>query len=190
MSELAVGSIAGLASNGFVVDVASGSRITQPGMIVAVKDALKTDAEAFTSVAAGGNVAVTDLSITHEVLDPANKLIITAFFGVGAHDLGRGNVGLAVAEDGTLLAIGDAAGSRRQVSAGGQISASSGNATVTMPSITFVHTPGAGSKTFTARAINLSDATETLYINRSEGDADSEFRSRGVSSLVIQEVAV
>src|SRR6056297_532075 len=54
-----------------------------PGGLVAVKSALKTDTFS-ASVGAGGNVAVTDLSITHEVSDPANKLIISAFFGVSA----------------------------------------------------------------------------------------------------------
>jgi hypothetical protein len=34
MSELVVGSLSGLASNGFVIDVASGSKIVQPGAVL------------------------------------------------------------------------------------------------------------------------------------------------------------
>ena len=36
MSELSVGSLSGLAANSFVIDVASGSLLTQPGMILQV----------------------------------------------------------------------------------------------------------------------------------------------------------
>ena len=57
-----------------------------------------------------------------------------------------------------------------------------------MPSISFVHTPGTGSKTYTVRAIAL--VTGTVYINRSLSDSDAASRPRAVSSLVIQEVAV
>jgi len=59
-----------------------------------------------------------------------------------------------------------------------------------MPSVTFVHTPGTGSKTYTVRAMNVSGGTNTIYINRQENDADAASRTRSVSSLVIQEVAV
>ncbi len=69
MSELAVGSLAGLAANSYVIDVASGSQLTQPGMIVDVKSAIFTGTQT-ASVASGADVAVTDLSITHEVANP------------------------------------------------------------------------------------------------------------------------
>ena len=189
MSELSVGSLSGLAANSYVIDVASGSRLTQPGMIVAVKDALFTGTQS-ASVTAGSNVAVTDLSITHEVADASNKLIISAFLGVAANSTGYGNVGLAIHDGTGLIAIGDAADTRTQVSAGGNVAGTLTDQIVTMPSITFVHTPGAGSKTYTVRAINLRADTRTVYINRSQSDTDNAGRTRGVSSIVIQEVAV
>ena len=39
MSELSVGSLSGLAANSYVIDVASGSQLTQPGMILQVVQA-------------------------------------------------------------------------------------------------------------------------------------------------------
>jgi len=159
------------------------------GGLIAVKSALKTDT--FTaSVGAGGNVAVTDLSITHEVSDPSNKLIITAFFGAASSTQRQAQVGIAVHDGTSLIAVGDTSGSRNTVTAGGRVGQGNDTVIVTMPSATFVYTPGAGSKTYTIRAININSQTETLYINRSESDGDSANRPRAVSALVIQEVAV
>jgi hypothetical protein len=192
MSELSVGTLSGLAANSYVIDVASGSRLTQPGMLVAVKDAIFTGTQT-ASVVTGGNVAVTDLSITHEVADPANKLIISAFLGAAGTSTGFGNVGLAVHDGTGLIAVGASPGSRVPVTSGGFVAGSepfSAAFIVTMPSVTFAHIPGSGSKTYTVRAVNIRSQSETLYINRSEDDNDNEDRVRAVSSLVIQEVAV
>jgi hypothetical protein len=165
------------------------------GGLVAVKSAIRTSPLVVAGVAAGANTTVTDLSITHEVQNAANKLIISAFLGAAGRDTpgvadGLAEVGLAVHDGTSLIAVGDAAGSRTQVSAGGRVTATGTNIIVTMPSITFVHTPGSGSKTYTVRAINVSSSTSSLYINRTPGDADEVQRPRSVSSLVIQEVAV
>jgi len=159
------------------------------GGLIAVKSALKTDT--FTaSVGAGGNVAVTDLSITHEVSDPANKLIITAFFGAAGSSNGFGRCGIAIHDGTALINIGDADGSRSRASAGGRVAGTGSTGVVSTPSISFVYTPGAGSKTYTVRAVNMDSSTETLYINRPEDPTDSLNTPRAVSSLVIQEVAV
>jgi len=172
-----------------VVEVYDGSAFKTVGGLVAVESALKTDTFS-ASVAAGGNVAVTDLSITHEVENPSNKLIITAFFGVAAATNNRGDVGLAIDDGSGLIAIGDTAGSRSRVTAGGAVNEVDNSGISSAPSVSFVHTPGAGSKTYTVRAINIRNATRTLYINRSESGTDTPGLPRGVSSLVIQEVAV
>jgi len=157
--------------------------------LVAVKDALFTGVQD-ASVPAGGNVAVTDLSITHEVANASNKLIISAFLGAASNDIGFGNVGLAVHDGTGLIAVGASPGSRVAVTAGGAIVGTASTTIATMPSVTFVHTPGAGSKTYTVRAININTATDTVHINRAESDTDVGTRFRAVSSLVIQEVSV
>ena len=171
-------------------NVPNESDVDAAGGLVAVKHALKTDAESFTSVASGGNVALPGLSITHEVADPSNRLIISAFIGAAGNLQGRGQVGIAVHDGTGLLAIGDAAGVRTRVTAGGDVAASERNVVVTMPSITFVHSPGTGSKTYTVRAINIRADPQTLFINKPERTDDSANFPRSVSSLVIQEVKV
>ena len=171
------------------VTVFDGAAFKPVGGLVAVKHVLKTDIFS-ASVTGGGNVAVTGLSITHEVQDPANKLIISAFFGTAAESQNNAAIGLAVAENGSLIGIGDAAGTRRtRVGSGGRGSGAD-SLTVQPQSVTFVHTPGTGSKTYNVHALNVQNATGTLLVNRTSSDADEENRPRGVSGLVIQEVAV
>jgi hypothetical protein len=158
------------------------------GGLVAVKHALFTGTQT-NSTTSGDNFAVDDLSITHAMADASHRLLITAYLGGAASSEGRGNVGIAVADDGTLIAIGDADGNRVRVGAGGRVASTPGDAVLAMPSVTFVYNPGdTNSHTYTVQAINVSRNTRTLYINRMEVDADEARRSRTTSGLVIQEV--
>jgi hypothetical protein len=160
------------------------------GGLVAVKHALFTGTQT-NSTLTGANFAVTDLSITHTLADAANKLIISAYFGAAGSSNDLGLVGIGVADDGSLVGIGDAEDSRARVGAGGRVTASGDGNTITMPSVTFVYEPGdTASHTYTVRAINISGATETLYINRSETDGTSASNPRASSGFVIQEVKV
>jgi hypothetical protein len=162
------------------------------GGLVAVKHALFTGTQT-NSTASGANFAVTDLSITHTLADAANKLIISAYFGAAGNSTGAGNTGIAVADDGTLIGVGDASSSRNRVGAGGYVSGRDSDQArvVGMPSVTFVYLPGdTASHTYTVRAINVESSTKTIYINRSESDIDDPTFPRSASSLVIQEVKV
>jgi hypothetical protein len=174
-----------------VVQVFDGSAYKPVGGLVEVKHVLKTNT--FTaSVTAGNNVAVTDLSITHEVRNPANRLIISAFFGAIGSSSQTTQVGIAVHDGTGLIAIGDAGGSRTRLTAGGSTGeyVSGSQFTVLMPSVSFVHTPGAGSKTYTVRAVNVRPDTQTLYVNRNQSDSDAAGNPRAASAIIIQEVAV
>jgi hypothetical protein len=165
--------------------------LTAAGGLVAVKSALFTGTQT-ASVTASSNVAVTNLSITHTLADAANKLIISAFIGVGGSSVGIGNIGIGIADDGTLIGVGDAAGSRVPVASGGdaRVTGTATSLVVSLP-VTFVYAPGDVSEhTYTVRAINIRGSTETLFINRSQSDADSANQSRGSSGFVIQEVKV
>jgi hypothetical protein len=181
------------AANGNVLAFDSGVWVPQmpeSGGLVAVKHALFTGTQT-ESVAGGANFAVDDLSITHTLADASNKLIISAYFGAAANNLEQGNVGIAVADDGTLIGVGDADGDKTRVGAGGWTTGSGNQLVVTMPSITFVYEPDdTNSHTYTVRAINIDNLTRTLYINRAVSDFDNEARPLASSALVIQEVKV
>lgn len=160
------------------------------GGLIAVKSAIFAGTMLQAGVLTGGSFVVTNLSITHEVLDTANKLIISAFIGAAGTSDDRGNVGIAIHDGTGLIAIGNADGLKTRVTAGGARFTTLNANNVTSPAVTFVHTPGAGSKTYTVRAINIDIATHAISINRSETELDNAFFSRAVSSLVIQEVRV
>jgi hypothetical protein len=164
--------------------------LSAAGGLVAVKHALFTGTQS-NSTAGGANFAVTDLSITHTLADATNKLIISAYFGAAASTQQQGTVGIAVADDGSLINVGDATGTVTRVSAGGTVARNTGDRVTTMPSITFVYEPGdTASHTYTVRAINIDGNTRTLYINRTENaDTDASIQ-RASSGLVIQEVKV
>ena len=160
------------------------------GGLVAVKHALFTGTQT-NSTAASANFAVTDLSITHTLADASNKLIISAYLGAAGSSQQNGSVGIAVADGGTLIAIGDAASNRTRVGAGGRVAGSTDDEIVVMPSVTFVYEPGdTNSHTYTVRAINIVSATKTIYINRAQSDTDVAERPRASSGFVIQEVKV
>jgi len=158
--------------------------------LVEVKSALFTGTQT-NSTAAGADFAITDLSITHEVADASNKLIISGFVGMaGKTASSLAEVGVAVHDGSSLINIATSPGSRVPVTAGGNIATNASTYIVTMPSFTYVHTPGSGSKTYTLRAINIGSGTATITINRSGADSNNNTYSRGVSGLVIQEVKV
>jgi hypothetical protein len=172
------------------VKVPDAADVDAAGGLVAVKSALFTGTQT-NSTAAGANFAVTSLSITHTLADAANKLIISAYFGAAGSSVGFGQVGIAVADDGTLIGIGDGSGSRTRVGAGGMTAPTGSGQNVTMPSVTFVYAPGdAAEHTYTVRAINIQETTRTLYINREESDSNNANRPRASSGFVIQEVKV
>ena len=158
------------------------------GKLVDVKHALKTDTFS-SSVTAGNNVAVTDLTITHEVANASNKLIISMFIGSFASSEDQAEGGIAVYDGTSFIAVGASPGSRTAFTAGGRPTSSTTAFNSQVIAATIVHTPGAGSKTYTVHAFNSRTGTATLYINRNEDDTNSGGRWRTVSSLVIQEVA-
>ncbi|MFY9325624.1 MAG: hypothetical protein WAO29_04125 [Candidatus Nanopelagicales bacterium] len=163
--------------------------LTAAGGLVEVKSAIFTGTQT-NSTAASANFAVTDLSITHEVADASNKLVILAMLGVVGNSAGRGQTGLAVHDGTSLIAVGAVASNRTSLTAGGTPSDGIATYIGASRSATFVHTPGAGSKTYTVRAVNFSQFTNTVYVNRNEVDTDNGDSPRGASSLVIMEVKV
>jgi hypothetical protein len=172
------------------VGTAVAAGLSAAGGLVAVKSAIFTGTQT-NSTASGANFEVTDLSITHEVADAANKLIISGFVGAFTSSAGQQTASIAVAVDGTLANVGTSVGSRTAVtSANSQGTTSVADAGYANASFTHVYTPGSGSKVYTLRVINVNSATATLYVNRRQRDDNNANDVRAVSSLVIQEVKV
>jgi len=166
------------------------SGLDAAGGLVAVEHALFTGTQT-NSTAAGANFAVTDLSITHTLADSSNKLIISTYVGTFASSTGLANVGLAIADDGTLIGVGASDGSRTEVGAGAPPTGTADARVGISPALTLVYEPGdTNAHTYTVRAINVDTATRTIYVNRKSTDTNVESSQRASSSLVIQEVKV
>ena len=197
MSELSVGSLSGLAANSYVIDVASGSSLdlsngaTLPaGSIISVNSVTKNDTFS-ASLASGGTTAITDLSITHTMAKASNKLLITGAIGAGSNSGRRGQFGIALADDGTLVAVGASPGNRAPVTAGGRVDGAGTDASNAVShSFTVLYEPGdTASHTYTIHAVNNNSTTATININRSSEDSNDVNHVRSVSTLTIMEVA-
>ena len=77
MSELAVGSLAGLAANSYVIDVASGSQLTQPGMVLQVVQSTTSTSTTTSST----SYVDTALSATITPSSSSSKILIIASAG-------------------------------------------------------------------------------------------------------------
>jgi hypothetical protein len=166
------------------------SSVGEASGLVAVKHALFTGTQA-NSTASGATFAITDLTITHEVSDSANRLILMAQVGTIAESQQLGGVGMRLMQDATPIGVGAAVGTRQQISAGGGLTTNSGGTSITRSlSAVAVITPGAGSKTYTVEAFNSRGGTATVYVNRTESDGNFVYEPRSASTLTLMEVKV
>jgi hypothetical protein len=193
MSELAVGSIAGLASNGFVVDVASGSSLdlsngaTLPaGSVLQVVSTTKTDA--FTASVTDNFVDITGLTASITPSSTNSKILVSVAV-VGGHQSTADRSQLyQLTRDGSLINVGDAAGNRSQISfATGN--GSSGRSMFTGSTV-FLDSPSSTSAlTYAVKIGDEIGSASTVYVNRSQLDDDTVISGRAVSAITLMEVA-
>ena len=173
MSELSVGSLSGLAANSYVIDVASGSQLTQPGMILQVVSTTKTDAFSSTSTSM---VDITGLTATITPTSASSKILVLVSIVYSTSDAGNG-VRFNLVRDVSDIAIGT----------GGAI----GNNTLNLftasasarasASINFLDSPSTSSST--TYKIQGEVAANTFYVNRGASDNVS------VSTITLMEIA-
>ena len=186
MSELSVGSLSGLAANSYVIDVASGSQLTQPGMILQVVSTTKTDTFSTTSTS---YVDITGLSATITPSSTSSKILLLASVSLSAND--NGYAAVVFERGGTILGQGDAAGSRAQaissIYADSSIAGTAfyGNINTNLNYLDLPATTSA-----TEYFVQLSTkSTFTAYVNRSGQDSDSASYVRSSSTITLMEIA-
>jgi len=137
------------------------------------------------SVTAGASTLVTGLTIDHACADAANKVVLFTSCPGANSDNGYHNIALNAG--GTLLNLGDAASNRTRVATAIQTAGVSTSAL----SLMAVHSPASTSTiTYGVSAINVSNSTRTVYVNRGLDDGDFTTRPRTSSILVLMEVTV
>lgn len=154
------------------------------GKILQVVSTTKTDT--FTaSVAGGGDVAVTGLSLNITPASTSSKILLIANLS-GAFQYAR--FGFSFDRDGTRLSQGDAAGSRTVATAAD----SHDTATVATANVSGVYLDSPSSTSSLTYSIYLhgfASGTGTVYLNRTIADADSTSSGRFVSNITALEVS-
>lgn len=188
MSNLVVGQIQGLSANGNIISVPSGHTIRQPGGVIQVVQAVKTDAFG----AALSNLQwqdVTGMSVTITPKINTSKILILVDLkasGTQAASIVRSRL----LRDSTPVYIGDAASNRARSM--GQFYGGNSDANFYMAQIggTFLDSPNTSSAITYKVQIGGDANTSTLYVNRTQGDRDgTNMDARGASSITVMEIA-
>jgi hypothetical protein len=193
MSELTVGSLAGLASNGFVVDVKAGSTLDlsagavfPAGSVIQVVSTTKTDTFSESVAAAGLSTDITGLTATITPSNENSKIFVAYSLTTSISSAGL-SVYSFLHRDGSAIAIGNADGSRRRVTSG--VTISTLDVLVSTPA-NFLDSPNTTSAiTYSIRLSHDSGSARTIFVNRSNTDTNAAGFARAVSSITLMEIA-
>jgi hypothetical protein len=129
-------------------------------------------------------VDIPGLSVVITPTSATSKILVT--FSIGKIDVdGNRNLGVLLARNGTLIGLGDAAGSRGRASFSGFVT--SDNATLGA-AFTFLDNPGTTSA-ITYKLQATSSGATTTFFNRGNQDGDAFTRYRTASTIIVAEVA-
>jgi hypothetical protein len=180
MSNLTVGSLSGLSSNGFVIDVEPGSKIVQPGAVLQVVSATKTDTFSTTSTTF---VDVTGLSLSITPASSSSKIYLS--LTVGTFDASTATELLARAlRDSTPVGVGGADGSRSQAGLY-RVNSAANRPGVAVWS--FLDSP-ATSSSITYK-IQVQTGAGTAFLNRASTDGNNAATGRAASTITLMEIA-
>ena len=155
--------------------------LQRTGNVLQVLSATKTD----TSSTTGPTWSDTGLSVSITPTSASSKFLFSAFL-MAASEVGDGFY-IRLVRDGTVIGIGDAAGSRLQVTFGSETFGTSYIAETVC--VQYMDTPSTTSEIVykVQFAGQLSDTT--VYLNRSHQDTDSAVWPRGISTITVMEIA-
>ena len=156
---------------------------TSFGKILQVVSTAKTDT--FTT-SSSSLVDVTSLSVAITPSSVNNKILVTVHLNA-ANNFNATASTAVILRDSTLIAIGDAAGSRiRRTFVRG---AAPGDLYIAGTfSMTFLDSPSTTSAVTYKIQVSSTDST-AIYINRSVTDSDTDKNARGISTITVMEVA-
>jgi hypothetical protein len=126
---------------------------------------------------------VTGLSVSITPQSATSKIFVTVDMMTGNNAASQ--LFARLRRDSTDIALGDTAGSRTRVTSG--VYEANGN-TPKAVSFSFLDSPATTSATTYKVQIASSDTT-AVTVNRTEGDADTAARPRGVSTITVFEVS-
>jgi len=157
------------------------------GNVIQVVSTTMTDTFSQGSLAQGTlSATVTGLTVTITPSSASSKILITGSIAAG---LAASNYSTAVTlfRDTTPICVGDTAGSRLRVTAGGGTGNGNGGTTT---SLNFLDSPNSTSAiVYSIKLNHANSTTDTVYVNRSQADSDATSISRSSSTITLMEVA-
>jgi hypothetical protein len=154
------------------------------GKILKVVSSTKTDT--FSSTTTGSWLDIADLSVSITPVLSSSKVFVLARLA-GAGTAGTTRLQMRIVRDSTAISVGNAAGSRLQVS-GNEIF-STGTDDFLGSAVFFLDSPNTTSSTAYKLQIRNGNSSSTIYVNRTLTDADGVVYPRGTSSITVMEVA-
>jgi hypothetical protein len=133
--------------------------------------------------------AITGLTAAITPRSTASRVKVTVSLSVSASSNQPWYVQLT--RNGTAIALGDAAGSREQVTLEALVAFSNSSELLRTYTFTFVDTPASAALLtygLQVRGQNRSALPGTFYVNRTATDTDSAAWSRGISTIIVEEI--
>ena len=170
-----------LGGSGQTVAIGSGATagFGKIGQVVTVS---KTDTF---STASTSFVDITGLSVSITPTSTSSKILILTSIQ-GSQGVNANRSYLRLLRDSTPINVGDASGSRMQVSGG--FASDHADIMDSSLSTSFLDSPSTTSSiTYKWQGV-MATGTQSLYINRSQNDTDQSVMGRGASSMTLMEV--
>lgn len=162
-------------------NAASTNLLAQPGSVIQTVIGTKSDSFITSST---GFVDVTGYSVTITPKFSSSKILVQVSMNIGA-SYGTNMAYARLVRNSTVIAVGDASGSRAQVS----VAAEPNTNSMAQASIQFLDSPATTSPVTYKIQISTNGAGFAA-INRSIDDSDAYGRPRGFSSITVMEIAV
>tara|TARA_B100000900_G_C20395219_1_gene640371 strand:- start:285 stop:809 length:525 start_codon:yes stop_codon:yes gene_type:complete len=153
------------------------------GGIVQIKSATKTDTFSNTSTSF---TDITDLSVSITPRNSSNKILVSYNLTCGTED-STYHFGIRLVRDSTAIFVGDAAGSREQVS--NFVRNNGSDRHTVYPSGQHLDSPGTTSSvTYKLQIVGYTSG-RALHINKVHNDTDDNSIGRSASSITVMEVS-
>jgi hypothetical protein len=154
------------------------------GTVLQVTSNTKTDT--FSSATTGSWLDVTGLSLSITPSSASSKIMVFGrITGMGTNGLTR--MQMRLVRDSTAISVGDAAGSRLQVSGNEMYVADTDS--FLGSTIFFLDSPATTSATTYKIQIRNGNASGSVYVNRTPSDNDTGAFPRATSSITVMEIA-
>lgn len=150
--------------------------------VIQIKSTTKSDTF---SMASSTPADVTGLSVSITPTSASNNVLIFGALSAGNNTNNSVSVYPRLMRDSTAIGLGDAAGSRRRITSNASFLNNNSN----MTTIPFVYLDSPATTSATTYKIQVSaQTTNTIYVNRTNDDSDSDVYPRAISTITVMEV--